>query len=73
MSNEFAKKYEYAWDKYTKEDMKKLFDLSERYKGFMSKCKTERECVFEFIKRAEKAGYRNLEDIIETKGNTKSW
>jgi aspartyl aminopeptidase len=72
MSNEFAKKYEYAWDKYTKEDMKKLFDLSERYKGFMSKCKTERECVFEFIKRAEKAGYRNLEDIIETKGTLKA-
>ncbi len=31
----------------------------------MSKCKTERECVKEFIVLAEKSGYKNLEEIIK--------
>jgi len=72
MSNELTKKYEYAWDKYSKDDLKSLFDLSERYKEFMSKCKTERECVHEFIARAEKAGFKNLEDILKQKGSLKA-
>lgn len=61
---DLTKKYEYAWDKYNKEEVEKVFSLSERYKSFMSKCKTERECVNEFIALAEKEGYKNLEDII---------
>ena len=65
MEKDLTKKYELAWDKYSKEDLTNVFDLSEKYKDFMSKCKTERECVKEFIVLAEKSGYKNLEEIIK--------
>lgn len=60
-----SKKYEYAWDKYSKEELEKVFALSDRYKSFMSKCKTERECVSEFVIEAEKLGYVNIETLIK--------
>jgi aspartyl aminopeptidase len=63
--------YEYAWDKYTQEDMGKIFAFSEGYKDFMSKCKTERECVKEFIAIAESHGYKSLETIIAQSGTLK--
>lgn len=65
INNPLEKKYEYAWDKYSKEDMKKVFDLNDKYIDFISNCKTERECIDEFIKNAEKNGYKNIEDINE--------
>lgn len=66
-----SKKYEYAWDKYSKEDLDKVFALGDRYKDFMSRCKTERECVKDFIELAEKAGYKNLDTIIKQNGSLK--
>ena len=56
-------KTENAWKKY--KDRTPVFDFSEKYKKFMSTCKTERECVDEMISQAEKAGYRNLEEVLE--------
>lgn len=35
--------------------------------SFLSKCKTERECVKEIIFQAQRAGYRDLKDIITNK------
>jgi len=64
-TSSLEKKYEYAWDKYTEEDLKKVFNLSERYIDFISKCKTERECVTEFIILAEACGYKNIETLIK--------
>jgi len=58
------KKYELVWDKYGKEDLDKAFELSDRYIDFMSKCKTERECVTEFIEMAEKDGYSDINQCI---------
>lgn len=72
MEKDLVKKYEYAWDKYSKEDLEKVFALSERYKQFMSKCKTERECVIELAALAEEKGYKNLEDIIKNNGSLKA-
>ena len=69
MAKDLQKKYDYAWDKYSKDDFKALFKISDEYKDFMSKCKTERECTREFIKRAEVKGYKNIEELI--KSNTK--
>lgn len=66
-----SKKYEYAWDKYSKEDLDKAFALSDRYKDFMSRCKTERECVKDLIVLAEKEGYKNLDTIINENGSLK--
>ncbi|MGI6425681.1 MAG: aminopeptidase [Tepidanaerobacteraceae bacterium] len=61
----FEKEYEIAWDKYSEEELKRVFDLSKRFIDFMSRCKTERECVQEFTSRAEKLGYKNLQDLIK--------
>lgn len=67
MSKDLSKKYNYAWDKYSKKDFKILFELSEEYKDFMTRCKTERECIRKFIFKAEENGYKNLEDIVNKK------
>ncbi|WP_194189928.1 aminopeptidase [Clostridium chrysemydis] len=53
-----------AWNKYDEKDMKEVFDFCDGYKDFMSKCKTERECVIEAIKIAEKNGYKDLNEMI---------
>lgn len=71
-SEELSKKYENAWNKYSEKELKEVFELGEGYKDFMSKCKTERECVTEFIKIAEQNGYKNLEDIIKNGGKLKA-
>ncbi|MFY9216762.1 MAG: aminopeptidase, partial [Tepidanaerobacteraceae bacterium] len=68
----FAKEYEIAWDKYSQKDLKNVFELADRYIDFMSRCKTERECVEEFRNRAEKAGYKNLQDLIEANKKLKA-
>jgi aspartyl aminopeptidase len=62
--NVLEKKYEYAWEKYEEKDLEKVFEVSDRYKEFISKCKTERECVSEFIKIAEAEGYVDLNKVI---------
>ena len=54
-----------AWSKYDKKGIKKIFDFNEGYKEFMSKCKTERECVKETIKIAKANGYRDLDEVIK--------
>ena len=54
-------KTENAWKKYT--DKKEIFDFCAAYKEFMSRCKTERECITEMINMARKAGYRDLDEI----------
>lgn len=53
-----------AWKKYKEEDLKKLNDLCEDYKRFLTVAKTERESVNEIIKRAEEKGYQDLEKYI---------
>ncbi|GAA0126363.1 aminopeptidase [Clostridium sp. ATCC 25772] len=69
---DLTKKYELAWDKYKKEDLKKVFSLSDEYIDFMSKCKTERECVKEFIELAEAQGYKDINTYIANGTNLKA-
>lgn len=55
-----------AWEKYP--DGKKreeVYQFAEKYRKFISDCKTERECVTSLVKKAEKAGFVNLDHIIE--------
>jgi len=66
---ELEKVYEYAWDKYSEQDLGDVFNFAEGYKEFMSKCKTERECVREFIRQAESKGFKDLNTLI-SKGIT---
>jgi len=61
-----------AWEKYDANGIKKIFDFNEGYKNFISKCKTERECVKETIKIVEEKGYRNLDDVIKNNETLKS-
>lgn len=55
---------ENAWGKYKGEKREKVFAFAEGYKKFMTKCKTERECVEEAIREAKENGYERLEDIL---------
>lgn len=55
-----------AWTKYQGEDRKTVMDFNEGYKAYISKCKTERECVAETVAQIEKEGYVDLEEIICT-------
>lgn len=53
-----------AWLSYTKKEEKELTKLCENYKNFLDNGKTERECVTEFTKQAEAAGYVSLEEKL---------
>lgn len=55
---------ENAWKKYSKEQMNQVFSFGDEYKDFLSKGKTERECVTEIVKQAEACGFVDLEQII---------
>jgi len=43
-------------------------DLVNNYRSFLDNGKTERECVNEIVKQAEKAGYK---DVTKVKGQIK--
>lgn len=54
-----------AWKTYKKKDKKELEQLNQDYIDFLSVGKTERECVRETIRLAEKKGYKPLENAIK--------
>ncbi len=57
------------WTSYDEKQIADLNVLAEDYKKFMTDAKTEREAVEVITAKAEKAGFRNLEDVI-AKGET---
>ena len=57
-----------AWKDYTKKELKELEKLNKDYRAFLDAGKTERECALQSVKMAEKAGYRNLKEIIASGG-----
>ncbi len=61
-----------AWEKYDEKGIQEIFNFNEGYKKFISKCKTERECVVESIKIAEEHGFKNLEDVINSNETLKT-
>ncbi|MDD7016172.1 MAG: aminopeptidase, partial [Firmicutes bacterium] len=54
-----------AWSTYTPENISELDRLCDRYKAFLDKGKTERECVSYAVELAEAQGFRNLQEYIE--------
>ncbi len=52
------------WNLYDKNQLQELEVLNDKYKIYLDKGKTERECVKEAVAMAKEAGYRNLTDII---------
>jgi len=63
--SKLEKTYECAWDKYSKDDLNALFKLSDRYKDFISTCKTERECTNRFIQLARSNGYIDINEAVK--------
>lgn len=55
---------ENAWKKYEGEKRTEVFAFAEGYKEFLTKCKTERECVAQAICEAKEKGYESLEDVL---------
>ncbi len=53
-----------AWEKYTEDEKKSVFDFAEDYRKFISDCKTERECVERFTKLARDAGFTDMKEVI---------
>ena len=60
-----------AWNRYGKNDLKKVETLAGRYREFLNNGKTERECVTYICRKLEKAGYLPLESSIEEKRKLK--
>ena len=60
------------WTKYSDEQLEELEKVNGDYIDFLSECKTERECTARVVQDAEKAGYRNLDDVIEEGGALKA-
>ncbi len=54
-----------VWTLYTDAQLAELEKLNAEYIEFLSKGKTERECTKLSVEMAEKAGYKNLADVIK--------
>ncbi len=65
MENEKKDLSKNAWNKYNDKEVQSIFEFCEGYKNFMSKCKTERECVKEVLRLAKAEGYEDIEEIIK--------
>ena len=60
-----------AWEKYTNENLNQVMDFCEGYKAFISKCKTERECVKEAERIALEHGFKPLHEFKSLKKGDK--
>lgn len=61
-----------AWKDYDKKETKELEKLCKDYRKFLDNGKTERECVKYIVHLAEKAGYQDLENVIQSGKKIKS-
>ena len=61
-----------TWLSYTAAQKRELEKICREYMDFLSEGKTERECADIAVNEAEKAGYRNLHDIIKSKKKIKA-
>lgn len=62
-----------AWLKYDDSKKEEIFAFSEGYKEFISKCKTERECVKEVVKQAKELGFKDIKEYIKEKKELKAY
>ena len=61
-----------TWEIYTKKQMQECDDFCKGYIDFLSEGKTERECVKIIVDAAEKAGYKDLDALIEKGASLKA-
>lgn len=55
------------WTKYTTQDRENIEKLCEKYRLFLDRGKTERECTAEIVCMAKEAGYRDLDELVKNK------
>lgn len=55
-----------AWDTYSDQAVEELEKIGDEYKKCLDAAKTERECVTEAIRRAEAAGYQDLNEVLKS-------
>lgn len=58
---------ENVWEKYSEQDLDEMNVFCEGYKDFISECKTEREVIKFATNLAKKAGFLDLNDVINQK------
>ncbi len=56
-----------VWNNYDEKELHQLENLNRDYLNYLNSGKTERECVKISTELAEKAGYKNLKEIIKNK------
>ena len=56
-----------TWETYNKTQLKEVDVFAKEYMQFLDSGKTERECVDTIVNTIEKAGYRQLQEIIKNK------
>lgn len=61
-----------TWATYTKVQEKEAYKFCEGYKSFLDHGKTERECIDEMIVLAEKAGFKELNALVDKKTKLKA-
>ena len=60
-----------TWETYNKTQLKEVDAFAKEYMQFLDEGKTERECVDTIVNTIEKAGYRQLQEIIKNKETLK--
>ena len=65
-------KRENMWTKYSEAEKAELEVLSKNYRDFLDHGKTERECICYAVAMAEKAGYRDLKQVLKAKETLKA-
>lgn len=65
LQKQLSKTWEIGWKNLNKEEEEKVFAFGERYKSFLDKSKTERECAQHIIQLVQKQGFTSLEEAID--------
>ncbi|MBR5266323.1 MAG: aminopeptidase, partial [Clostridia bacterium] len=66
MGNEkLAVKYDFVWDVINDAQKAEVMTMGEDYKAFMDASKTERTCTDEIVRRAEAAGYVDINKVTK--------
>ena len=60
LGNKLLFKKKCGWDEIKKEEEKRIFSLSEKYKDFLNTSKTERQAISSIAKMAKKYGYKDI-------------
>ena len=62
-----------AWEKYPQgEKRDKVFAFADKYREFLSLCKTERECTVALYKQAKAAGFVDLDELVTKNASVKA-